>query len=392
MERFSAEKEGSYYWLGFRVVLPGRGDGTDSLPVPERARMSRRDLGSVAVFKPYDKTRHHPWKLYRIPALLCTHNKTLLLAVEAREFDHDYGKTGITLRRSTDGGTTWKEEVAIVWSESETYSTPAFVQEAGGKVFFFYSVNLRGVEHYDMSRQFVVESDDDGATWGKTQALYKSTKAGPGNGIQILHGKYKGRLVMPVRLTAKPVGAYTLLSDDKGKTWYQGELGKIKGGEVALVEAQDGKLLVSARSKDTVRKWLQTSSDGGWSWTKPEPSRSLLEAGAACSLLRVKSAKVSPLLYSCPPLPMKSRMDHTARRKVTIRLSDDNGVTWPYALLVAAGASGYSSMASAQDGEQFFIAFESGKHRWDEEVSFARFTLSDVRNSPLAPAEGFLFG
>ncbi len=62
------------------------------------------------------------------------------------------------------------------------------------------------------------------------------------------------------------------------------------------------------------------------------------------------------------------------RDKLTVRLSYDDGRTWPGARLLHAGPSAYSSLAALPDGE-FACLYEAGQKYPYEKIIFARLTL-----------------
>ena len=90
---------------------------------------------------------------------------------------------------------------------------------------------------------------------------------GPGRGMQIKNGEYKGRLIVPVYDTAQSGIIY---SDDHGATWNYAKgpsTKKAAMSESQIVEMPDGTLRVYARS--TGSKIAEAVSlDGGKTWTE----------------------------------------------------------------------------------------------------------------------------
>jgi sialidase-1 len=62
------------------------------------------------------------------------------------------------------------------------------------------------------------------------------------------------------------------------------------------------------------------------------------------------------------------------RVNMTVRLSYDEGKTWPVAKLLNRGGSGYSCLTVLSD-MQIGCLYERGKHHSIEKVTFARFSL-----------------
>ena len=114
-----------------------------------------------------------------------------------------------------------------------------------------------------------------GKTWSDPILLNGMVKAedsrvlvtGPGRGMQIKNGEYKGRLIVPVYDTAQSGIIY---SDDHGATWNYAKgpsTKKAAMSESQIVEMPDGTLRVYARS--TGSKIAEAVSlDGGKTWTE----------------------------------------------------------------------------------------------------------------------------
>ena len=60
--------------------------------------------------------------------------------------------------------------------------------------------------------------------------------------------------------------------------------------------------------------------------------------------------------------------------KLTVRLSYDEGKTWPVSKLLYEGKSAYSCLAVLPDGT-IACLYERGEGRYSENLYFARFTL-----------------
>lgn len=99
--------------------------------------------------------------------------------------------------------------------------------------------------------------------------------------------------------------------------------------------------------------------------------------------------EASFIRYSLAHMSVRSRVffskpADTARDRITIRLSYDEGNTWPVARLVYEGFSEYSSLAVLRDGTVGLLYTRgpgkpSSENEWyppkDTEIVFARFNL-----------------
>ncbi|MHC4750322.1 MAG: sialidase family protein [Planctomycetota bacterium] len=332
---------------------------------------------------------------YRIPALLTTQKGTLLAFCEGRE-GGDSSDIDLLLRRSEDGGKTWSRK-QVVWNQRRNVcGNPCPIQDQdSGVIWLLLTWNdstdsgrkLHNGTSKDTRRVYVCSSEDDGRTWSKPIEITATTKkknwwwyaTGPGVGIQLRQGPHKGRLVIPCDHTNKNGhGSHIIYSDDHGNSWKLG--GSVSGGcnECQVVELADDKLLLNMRMQENGqgKRGIATSEDGGQTWSELKLDPVLIEPICQASLLRYTLASTNGknrLLFSNPasaPSPGQSRGD---RVKMTVRLSYDEGKTWPISKLLHNGPSAYSCLAVMPDGD-IGCLYEGGEIRYGE-IVFARFSL-----------------
>jgi sialidase-1 len=212
---------------------------------------------------------------------------------------------------------------------------------------------------------FVTHSTDDGRTWTKPRNITKQVKkpnwtwyaTGPGIGIQ-MHGPFKGRLVIPcdhrAKSTKKVTYSHIFYSDDHGRTWKLGGTVAPHTNECQVVELSNGSLLLNMRNywgrdggqpEKGNRRALAWSKDGGRHWSELHFDRTLIEPVCQGSLLRypgpTKGGK-NLLLFSNPASTRK-------RHRLTVRLSEDEGKTWPVTKVIYSGSAAYSCLATLPD-------------------------------------------
>jgi len=66
------------------------------------------------------------------------------------------------------------------------------------------------------------------------------------------------------------------------------------------------------------------------------------------------------------------------RENLTVKLSYDDGRTWPAARTIQAGPAAYSTVISLRDGN-IGVLYERGEKDAAERITFARFNLEWVR-------------
>lgn len=328
------------------------------------------------------------FKIYHIPGIVVTAKGTVLAWCEARRDGSDWDDIQILLRRSTDEGKTWSPPQSIVNvpgpkqknafalklkhtdPDTVTYNNPVLIADRDGTVHMLFCL--------EYERSFYQQSKDDGLTWSAPVEItatfdtfkkgydWKVLATGPNHGIQLQNG----RLVVPVWLSTgtggnahRPSVAATIFSDDGGKTWQASEIAVpnteewINPNETVAVELKDGRVMLNVRSESKAhRRLVVTSPDGATGWSTPRFDEALLEPICMAGLVRYEHAGTSALIFSNPhnleggregePEPGKSR----ARKNLSIKLSRDEGATWPVHKVLEAGPSAYSDLAVTSSG------------------------------------------
>jgi len=336
---------------------------------------------AVAVFQAGDSGV----TLYRIPGIVVTPRGTLLAYCEARRDSRkDWGEIEIHLRRSTDGGKTWEAARHVAHhgariegnptkleggEHEQTVNNPvAVVDRASGDVVMAYCVNY--------ARCFVTRSADDGVSFSppveitaafapfRDHVPWKVIATGPGHALQLR----TGRIVAPVWLAFGAAGSHhpsvaaTVVSDDGGRSWQAGEVavpagdGRGDPNESIAAERSDGSVLLVSRNVSTPnRKLVTVGPDGAAGWSTPAFQADLPEPICMAGLV-AHPARPGMMILSCPD--SVARDDAGAevpagrgkRRKLSLRVSRDDGRSWPIVRVLEPGPSAYSDLAVLPDG------------------------------------------
>lgn len=341
---------------------------------------------------------------YRIPSLIVTKNGTLLAFCEGRVNSvSDAGDIDIVLKRSTDGGKTWSEQV-VVWNDGpNTCGNPCpVVDQKTGTIWLSLTHNLGGDSEAEINSKtarstrtvWISQSKNDGKTWSAPVEITSSVKesswgwyaTGPGVGIQIQHGPHKGRLVIPCDHSEGPSptpartvsASHVIYSDDHGKSWNIGGTARPGMNECQVVELADGKgsMLLSMRNHPRGDHRAESiSHDGGKTWSEPVRNSQLIDPTCQASILRynwpTKKGELGRILFSNPA--------SNRRRNLTVRLSYDDGKTWPISNVLWAEDAAYSCLAVMKDG-QIGCLYERGERNAYEKITFARFSTAWLEN------------
>ena len=334
------------------------------------------------------------YSCFRIPAIVSTTKGTVLAFAEARKNNcGDAGDIDLVVKRSTDNGTTWSP-LQLIWSDStNTCGNPApIVDKTTGDIILLSTWNL-GTDHEkaitnqtarDTRRVFVLYSGDDGNTWSVPKEITNHVKpanwtwyaTGPGSGIQIERGKYKGRLVVACdHSIAGEKGSYShsIYSDDDGKTWVLGGITEKGVNECTVAEISKGHLLLNMRNSGPARcRQIATSKDGGTSWSSIHPDTTLIEPVCEGSLISYNyRGKKRGLVFSNPA-------SKTSRSNMTVRISHNNGKTWPLQKVLYAGPSAYSNVTILPNGE-IGCLYEAGYNKPYEGIVFQSASFKDFK-------------
>jgi sialidase-1 len=385
-------------WLSLSVTLAaGLAGGCASA---ER----RASYGGKPIFEeqPVFVSGEGGYHSYRIPAMIVTPKGTVLAFCEGRKNSTaDYGNIDVLLRRSHDLGRTWEPVQLIADHGEDTIQNPCpVVDRATGTIWLLLTGNLAGDTEQKilkrLSREtrsvWVCSSADDGDTWSRPVEITASTKlpawtwyaTGPGCGIQLK----SGRLVIPCdHNVAEPQDikrSHVIYSDDHGRTW---KIGGIVGDDVnecQVVELADGALMLNMRNYAKGegrqnRRAVVTSRDNGLTWSPIWWAPELIEPVCQASFIRFTlkpECSRNRLLFANPA--------STKREKMTIRVSDDEGRTWPVAREIYPGPSAYSALATLPD-LTIGCLYECGKRGPYETITFAMLSLEWITKGAEAP-------
>ncbi len=322
---------------------------------------------------------------YRIPAIETAPDGSLVAFAEARKYnaaDPGFGKQDIDLvfKRSTNNGASWSPMIVLedpgeLWSAAN----PATVVDRTNRWLWVFYLRSRPGRSTDTSRPGTDDmqtrarwSDDSGRTWSEpldltsvgrdlNDATWRASVPGPGGAIQTR----SGRLVVPMWKT--PFANFALVSDDHGRTWRRSRFVPAPqgGDENQIVELADGRLLMDIRQNSGPHRWLAESADQGWTWGEPRPG--LTVTPVMCALERFTSRAAGDdrdrIIWTGPKGP--------DRRRLVIRMSEDEGKTFPEERLISSDYAAYSDLTILED-RTVGVLWERGVERGYQFIAFTR--------------------
>ncbi len=343
----------------------------------------------------------HP--VVRIPTILNA-DGLIIAAAEGRWSHADQAKNDIVVTTSKDFGKTWSKPVVAACAKESmdgcTFNNPCLLYDKEKKqIFIFFQRYAPGAgerqnppagwDNEKCVRNFVVHSTD-GENWSKPEEVTQTTKhkdaaltcSGPNPGIQLTRGSRKGRLVVVFNEAVKfnDWVITAAFSDDHGKTWKIGK--KSEGGkqinEVSWVETDKGGVFVVSRSYPGAgTRRVATSNDAGKSWSEVKGHPELPCTGCQNGLTRYS-------FKDDKKLGGKSRIIFTAptvkRTNGIIKMSYDNGKTWPVSKSFGDGPFTYSSICPLEPG-YFGVLFETSGEKLIRFVRIPMAWLTDGKDT-----------
>ena len=260
--------------------------------------------------------------------------------------------------------------------------------EAAGSIYLAYEQAPEDcLFQHRSSHLLMITSDDDGATWSEPIDITAQVKAdwmcflgtGPGNAIQLTGAEHAGRILVPVYYSHEAGGTgylscAAIYSDDGGATWTLGAspndgrevLGSVVSSrdladeraslyESVLVEGADGAVHVWARNQHpSGRVAHAVSRDGGVTWGEVDHDAQLTEIFSQPNAIAVTGANdtagaVEPGSRSIVFANASQMLPF--RGCGVMRLSHDDGATWPHNRVVNPRHYVYQCMAQLPSGD-----------------------------------------
>ncbi len=378
-----------YIQVGDKKISPAKHTGPDFLRL------------GIALRRHNDDGVH----TYRIPGLATTNSGTLFAIYDVRRNSRRdlQGDIDIGVSRSTDGGETW-EPMRIALDMGEWGGLPQkfngvsdaniLVDKKTGDIYiaglWMYGVldkngkwieglteeskawnhqwrdkgSQPGFDPKQTSQFLITKSTDDGKTWSNPVNITRMCKKkewwlfapAPGRGITLKDGT----ILFPTQGRDKnglPFSNITY-SNDGGKTWVTSNPAAHNTTESMAVELPGGGIMLNMRDNrnrkekgDKNGRNIAVTYDLGKNWTEHKTAHgALIEPVCMASILRHdyrdKDGKPKSILFFSNPNSKFRRI------KQTIKVSFDNGKTWPekYWMELDEGrGAGYSCMTTVDD-------------------------------------------
>lgn len=243
-----------------------------------------------------------------------------------------------------------------------------------------------GLDVKQTSQFIIAKSTDNGLTWSEPKNLTADIKKkewwlfapAPGHGITLSDGT----LIIPTQGRDEKGKSFSniIISKDNGKTWTVSNPAFNNVTECMAVELSDGSIMLNMRdnrnrgNKVENGRRVCVTSDLGKTWTEhPTSHKVLTEPTCMASIHRhnyIEDGKTKSIILFVNP------NDHATRDKITLKVSFDDGMTWPeekWIMLDQYRSAGYSCITSV-DENTIGILYESSQAN----LAFLRLKLDEI--------------
>ena len=290
---------------------------------------------------------NNPYKSCHAADLLELANGDLLCCWFAGS-DEGNADISIVLSRLRAGESTWSEPIKISDDPERSEQNPSLFLAPDGEIWVMYTAQEARKPGLDpkFNLQYTAEircrkSADNGYTWGPRMTVFSREGSFCRQKIQILsNGRWIfGNWICFSDDTRNGSDITVMqISDDQGKTWRSVEVPESRGKVHAnIVELMPGKLTALFRSRFADCIYISVSEDNGDTWTAPVKTE-LPNNNSSISAVKLSKGALA-VIYN--PVSFNDDVTRTVwpgrRSPVTIALSEDGGITWPYRRVVEPG-------------------------------------------------------
>jgi predicted neuraminidase len=275
----------------------------------------------------------------------------------------------IVMSRLTKDSNQWSKTVEIDHQEGRSFQNPVAFQSASGRIWLLHTSQPAG-EWQSNAEVLYLTSDDAGQSWTTPHPLFTQPGSFTRHPPILINKKH---WLLPIYYTpsrsitdgAESNYSVIKLTNDGGKSWQECRIPQSNGlVQQSVVRLANGQFLGLFRSRyaDFIYK---STSKNGCDWTAPTPTH-LPNNNSSIQLAKLNDGSLVLAFNNSSAGVTHDKTATSARKPLSIALSEDGGETWPWIRDIETGSS-----APKQD-----VAHEG--HKTHEEYSYPTL-LQDVQ-------------
>ena len=273
-------------------------------------------------------------------------------------------------RRAQGTHGTWSAPVKLSDDATRSEQNPILFTAPDGKLWLLHTAQNSGNQDTALVRYRV--SDDGGATWGPVGTLFDQAGIFVRQPVVVTRGAKQADWLVPIfhcrtrpgeRWSGDRDDSAVMISSDQGRHWTEHAVpGSTGCVHMNIVPAKDGhSLLAFYRSRWADHIYRSVGTDGGRRWSEPQPTP-LPNNNSSIQVTRLASGRLAMVFndisaaqaterrvslydeieggdaaYAAPAATGRSAFWGTPRAPMTIALSDDEGLTWPFKRNIETG-------------------------------------------------------
>ena len=328
-----------------------------------------------------------------IPSVEVTKNGRIFVTFYAGGVKEEIGNYAMVVK-SDDGGKTYTEPIVTAYLDEHRCYDPCLWIDPLGRLWFTWSI----CPNDGLYGAICDDPDADELVWsepffiGYDIMMNKPIVLTSGEWLFPLAVWNVGIRSLPPQFDSKTPekGSFVYKSSDNGKTFHKLGGADIKNrhfDEHMVLELRDGRLMMLVRTFYGIG--VSYSYDRGKTWSAGKDSG----LGGPSSRFHITRLKSGRLL-------LVNHVDFTKRNNLMVLLSEDDGVTWPYRLMLDERSNvSYPDAKQADDGS-IYITYDRERGAYKKnlnaalssarEILMARVTEEDIMKGSLVSEGSYL--
>lgn len=298
-------------------------------------------LDTIEALIPTSFTSNHACDLLELP-------NGDLLCVWFAGSDEGNADISIVLSRLNHDSSQWTDAVSLTNDPERSDQNPSLFLSSDHEIWLMHTSQLARppMDQSEFNLQYTSKicrriSTDNGYTWSDSDVMFDRPGSFCRQKIQVLsNNRWLFENWICFNDDTRNGSDITVVhrSDDNGKSWQTVEIPNSRGRVHAnVLEMGDGKLVALFRSRAADWIYRSVSEDNGISWTEPV-SISVPNNNSSISAIRLDSGRIA-MAYN--DFQANDASDITVwpydRIPVTVAISEDEGLSWPYQRIVEWG-------------------------------------------------------